>query len=242
METFTLFSTEHFWFIGGGFLGILAHFWFIGGGFLGILALTMVSAFLPKYKFAQFSAIVILLIKIAELSYRHIYVGEPIYSLLPLHMCNLTLIIAILTMLTKSQKLFQLTYFWCLGALFAVITPDIKYSFPHPLTLSFYITHFYLLFAAIYGILFFNFKPTFKGWVNSFITLNIFAFIIFFINKKLGTNYLYINKIPDFSSPLDYFGQWPYYIIVVEIIYLILTYGIYYPFRRKTFKYSTKYF
>ena len=131
METFTLFSTEHFW--------------FIGGGFLGILALTMVSAFLPKYKFAQFSAIVILLIKLAELSYRHIYVGEPIYSLLPLHMCNLTLIIAILTMLTKSQKLFQLTYFWCLGALFAVITPDIKYSFPHPLTLSFYITHFYLL-------------------------------------------------------------------------------------------------
>lgn len=228
METFTLFSTEHFW--------------FIGGGFLGILALTMVSAFLPKYKFAQFSAIVILLIKIAELSYRHIYVGEPIYSLLPLHMCNLTLIIAILTMLTKSQKLFQLTYFWCLGALFAVITPDIKYSFPHPLTLSFYITHFYLLFAAIYGILFFNFKPTFKGWVNSFITLNIFAFIIFFINKKLGTNYLYVNRIPNFSSPLDYFGQWPYYIIIVEIIYLILTYGIYYPFRRKTYKYSTKYF
>lgn len=228
METFTLFSTEYFW--------------FIGGGFLGILALTMVSAFLPKYKFAQFSAIVILLIKIAELSYRHIYVGEPIYSLLPLHMCNLTLIIAILTMLTKSQKLFQLTYFWCLGALFAVITPDIKYSFPHPLTLSFYITHFYLLFAAIYGILFFNFKPTFKGWVNSFITLNIFAFIIFFINKKLGTNYLYVNRIPNFSSPLDYFGQWPYYIIVVEIIYLILTYGIYYPFRRKTYKYSTKYF
>jgi hypothetical integral membrane protein (TIGR02206 family) len=228
METFTLFSTEHFW--------------FIGGGFLGILALTMVSAFLPKYKFAQFSAIVILLIKLAELSYRHIYVGEPIYSLLPLHMCNLTLIIAILTMLTKSQKLFQLTYFWCLGALFAVITPDIKYSFPHPLTLSFYITHFYLLFAAIYGILFFNFKPTFKGWVNAFITLNIFAFIIFFINKKLGTNYLYVNRIPNFSSPLDYFGQWPYYIIVVEIIYLILTYGIYYPFRRKTFKYSTKYF
>ena len=228
METFTLFSTEHFW--------------FIGGGFLGILALTMVSAFLPKYKFAQFSAIVILLIKIAELSYRHIYVGEPIYSLLPLHMCNLTLIIAILTMLTKSQKLFQLTYFWCLGALFAVITPDIKYSFPHPLTLSFYITHFYLLFAAIYGILFFNFKPTFKGWINSFITLNIFAFIIFFINKKLGTNYLYANRIPNFSSPLDYFGQWPYYIIVVEVIYLILTYGIYYPFRRKTYKYSTKYF
>ena len=228
METFTLFSTEHLW--------------FIGGGFLGILALTMVSAFLPKYKFAQFSAIVILLIKLAELSYRHIYVGEPLYSLLPLHMCNLTLIIAILTMLTKSQKLFQLTYYWCLGALFAVITPDIKYSFPHPLTLSFYITHFYLLFAAIYGILFFNFKPTFKGWVNAFITLNIFAFIIFFINKKLGTNYLYINKIPDFSSPLDYFGQWPYYIIVVEIIYLILTYGIYYPFRRKTYKYSTKYF
>lgn len=228
METFTLFSTEHFW--------------FIGGGFLGILALTMLSAFLPKYKFAQFSAVVILIIKLAELSYRHLYNGEAIIELLPLHMCNLTLIFAILTMLTKSQSLFQLTYYWCLGALFAVITPDIKFSFPHPLTLSFYITHFYLIFAAIYGILFFNFKPTFKGWINSFIILNICAFIIFFINKNLGTNYLYINKVPSFSSPLDYFGGWPYYIIVVEIIYLILTYGIYYPFRRKTYKYSTKYF
>ncbi|MDO4588224.1 MAG: TIGR02206 family membrane protein [Fusobacterium sp.] len=228
METFTLFSTEHFW--------------FIGGGFLGILALTMLSAFLPKYKFAQFTAVVIFIIKLAELSYRHIYNGEPITALLPLHMCNLTLIFAILTMLTKSQSMFQLTYYWCLGALFAVITPDIKFSFPHPLTLSFYITHFYLIFAAIYGILFFNFKPTFKGWINSFIILNICAFIIFFINQKLGTNYLYVNRIPSFSSPLDYFGAWPYYIIIVEIIYLILTYGIYYPFRRKTYKYSTKYF
>lgn len=228
METFTLFSTEHFW--------------LIGGGFLGVLALTIVSAFLPKYRFAQISALIILLIKSAELTYRHISLGEPIIGLLPLHLCNLTLIFAILTMLTKSQALFQLTYFWSLGALFAVITPDVKYSFPHPLTLSFYITHFYLIFAAIYGLLFFEYKPTFRGWVDSFIAINILAVIIYFINVKLGTNYLYVNRIPDFSSPLDHFGKWPYYIIVVEAIYLFLTYAIYFPFRRKTYKYSTKYF
>ena len=228
METFTLFSTEHFW--------------LIGGGFLGVLALTIVSAFLPKYRFAQITALIIFTIKAVELTYRHLYMNEPITGLLPLHLCNLALIFAILMMLTKSQGLFQLTYFWCLGALFAVITPDVKYSFPHPLTLSFYITHFYLIFAAIYGLLFFEFKPTFKGWVDAFITINILAVIIYFINVKLGTNYLYVNRIPDFSSPLDYFGKWPYYIIVVEVVYLFLTYAIYFPFRRKTYKYSTKYF
>lgn len=228
METFTLFSTEHFW--------------LIGGGFLGVLALTIISAFLPKYRFAQITALIILIIKSAELTYRHISMGEPIVGLLPLHLCNLTLIFALLTMFTKSQSMFQLTYFWSLGALFAVITPDVKYSFPHPLTLSFYITHFYLIFAAIYGLLFFEYKPTFRGWVNSFISINILAVVIYFINTKLGTNYLYVNRIPDFSSPLDHFGKWPYYIIVVEVIYLFLTYAIYFPFRRKTYKYSTKYF
>lgn len=228
METFTLFSTEHFW--------------LIGGGFLGVLALTIISAFLPKYRFAQITALIILIIKSAELTYRHISMGEPIVGLLPLHLCNLTLIFALLTMFTKSQSMFQLTYFWSLGALFAVITPDVKYSFPHPLTLSFYITHFYLIFAAIYGLLFFEYKPTFRGWVNSFISINVLAVVIYFINTKLGTNYLYVNRIPDFSSPLDHFGKWPYYIIVVEVIYLFLTYAIYFPFRRKTYKYSTKYF
>lgn len=228
METFTLFSTEHFW--------------LIGGGFLGVLALTIISAFLPKHRFAQFTALIILAIKLSELAYRHLYIKEPIIELLPLHMCNLTLIIAILTMLTRSPALFQLTYFWCLGALFAVVTPDVKYSFPHPLTLSFYITHFYLIFAAIYGLLFFEYRPSFRGWFDSFIILNVLALIIYFINSKLGTNYLYVNRIPDFSSPLDHFGKWPYYIIVVEGLYLFLTYAIYFPFRRKTYKYTTKYF
>ena len=129
-----------------------------------------------------------------------------------------------------------------LGAIFAILTPDVKYSFPHPLTLSFYITHFYLIFAAIYGVIFFEFKPTFRGWVDSFVFLNVLAVIIFFINSNLGTNYLYVNRIPDFTSPLDHFGKWPYYIAVVEGIYLILTYAIYFPFRRKTFRYSTKLF
>lgn len=228
MDTFTLFSTEHFW--------------FIEGGFLAVFAFIIIAAFLPRYRFAQFSALIILIIKVTELSYRHFYFGEPIKSLLPLHLCNLTLIFAILMMFTKSPSLFQVTYYWSLGALFAIITPDVKYSFPHPLTLSFYITHFYLIFAAIYGVIFFEFKPTFRGWVDSFIFLNVLAVIIFFINSNLGTNYLYVNRIPDFTSPLDHFGKWPYYIGIVEGIYLVLTYAIYFPFRRKTFKYSTKYF
>ena len=206
MDTFTLFSTEHFW--------------FIGGGFLAVFAFIIIAAFLPRYRFAQVSALIILIIKVSELSYRHFYFGEPIKGLLP------TLIFALLMMFTKSPSLFQVTYYWSLGAIFAILTPDVKYSFPHPLTLSFYITHFYLIFAAIYGVIFFEFKPTFRGWVDSFVFLNVLAVIIFFINSNLGTNYLYVNRIPDFTSPLDHFGKWPYYIAVVEGIYLILTYEI----------------
>ena len=156
---------------------------------------------------------------------------------MPLHLCNITLIFAIFVLLFNVNELFQIVYYWGIGAIFAIATPDVPGPLPNFVTFSFFITHFFILFVPICCILIFNFRPTLKGFWGSFLVLNIFVASIFFLNQKLGTNYLYINRKPEFSSLMKYLGDWPYYIFVEELLYLVLTYLLYLPFRRNKTKY-----
>ncbi|MGL6154222.1 MAG: TIGR02206 family membrane protein [Cetobacterium sp.] len=224
MENFTLFSSTHFYYLGGYFLFIL-------------FGLAFATFFNNKKKYAQIVALLILILKLSELYYRHTVFKEPIISLLPLHLCNLALIVALIATIFQIKFLNQIVYFWMPGAFFALITPEVKYSFPNIWNISFFLTHFYLFFVVFYEIIYFKFKATKEGLITSFLILNILALIIYFINSKLGTNYLYINYLPTFDSPLKYFGPWPYYILITEGIYLVLSFILYFPFRdKKLFK------
>lgn len=229
METFKLFSNEHF---------VL-----IFSNVVFFLFLLFIANFFDKKYFAKISALLILALKLTELSYRHLYNNEEIFELLPLHLCNITLIFIIIMMLSGSKTLFQLCFYWSVGAIFAVATPDVKYSFPNFMTMSFFITHFYIIFAVAYFYIYFNFRPAIWGYFTAFFTINIICLGVYFLNVHLGTNYLYVNRVPSFSSPLNYFGEWPYYIIVVELIYIILTYLLYLPFRSRAVKFGkTKFY
>ncbi|MGK4198987.1 YwaF family protein [Fusobacterium sp. HC1336] len=229
METFKLFSNEHF---------VL-----IFSNIIFFIFLLFIANFFDKRHFAKITAIVIFILKLAELSYRHLYNNEEIFELLPLHLCNITLIFVIIMMLSGSKSLFQLCFYWSVGAIFAVATPDVKYSFPNFMTVSFFITHFYILFAVAYFYLYFSFRPAIWGYFTAFFTINIICLGVYFLNVHLGTNYLYVNRVPSFSSPLNYFGEWPYYIIVVELIYIILTYLLYLPFKSRAVKFGkTKFY
>lgn len=229
METFKLFSNEHF---------VL-----IFSNIIFFIFLLFIANFFDKRYFAKITAIVIFILKLAELSYRHLYNNEEIFELLPLHLCNITLIFVIIMMLSGSKSLFQLCFYWSVGAIFAVATPDVKYSFPNFMTVSFFITHFYILFAVAYFYLYFSFRPAIWGYFTAFFTINIICLGVYFLNVHLETNYLYVNRVPSFSSPLNYFGEWPYYIIVVELIYIILTYLLYLPFKSRAVKFGkTKFY
>ena len=180
----------------------------------------------------------IIVIKAVELIIRHGVYGETILELLPIHLCNITLILAVIGMIFPSKELFQVIFYWSFGALAAILFPDARVSFPNFVGISFFITHFFIIFVVLYQLIFLGYRPNLKGLVGSFVCINIFAGAVFKINEILGTNYMYINYKPAFQSPLDYFGPWPHYIIIVEIIYLVLGFISYLPFRKKHYKYS----
>lgn len=217
-----------------------SHLLYLLGYSVFTLIIFFVLSLTGRKNTGKFSALVIAVLKVSELAYRHYTLKEELTSLLPLHLCNIALMTGIAFMLTYNNLLFQLTYFWSIGSIFALLTPEVRYKFPDFLHISFFVTHFYLFFIMLYGVFRLKIKPTLSGLILSFFTINLIAVGVFFINLDLGTNFMYLNYKPGFSSPLDYFGDWPYYLIPVEGLFLILSFIFYLPFKnKKNLKYST---
>jgi uncharacterized membrane protein YwaF len=70
--------------------------------------------------------------------------------------------------------------------------------------------------------------------------VNIYAAIIYPINMLLGTNFLYINGKPATASILDMLPAWPYYLIYMELIGIVVFMLLYLPFIIKDWRARVK--
>ena len=226
-DKFILFSNEH----------LIT----VGIGFISCILLVFLGFFTEKKAtFAKIVAIAVLGVKIAELLFRHHYYGETVAELLPLHLCPIVIILSIFMMFFHSEVLFQLVYFWSIGAFFAILMPDIRDGMSNFASQSFFITHFFILFSTAYAFVHFRFRPTKAGFLCSFLLLVTLAFIMYFVNNKLGTNFLYVNHPPVTKSLMDFMGPWPYYIFSLAGIDIAISFFMYLPFRKnKKSKYGS---
>lgn len=224
-DKFILFSNEH----------LIT----VGIGFISCILLVFLGFFTEKKAtFAKIVAIAVLGVKIAELLFRHHYYGETVAELLPLHLCPIVIILSIFMMFFHSEVLFQPVYFWSIGAFFAILMPDIRDGMSNFASQSFFITHFFILFSTAYAFVHFRFRPTKAGFLCSFLLLVTLAFIMYFVNNKLGTNFLYVNHPPVTKSLMDFMGPWPYYIFSLAGIDIAISFFMYLPFRKNK---KTKY-
>ena len=226
-DKFILFSNEH----------LIT----VGIGFISCILLVFLGFFTEKKAtFAKIVAIAVLGVKIAELLFRHHYYGETVAELLPLHLCPIVIILSIFMMFFHSEFLFQPVYFWSIGAFFAILMPDIRDGMSNFASQSFFITHFFILFSTAYAFVHFRFRPTKAGFLCSFLLLVTLAFIMYFVNNKLGTNFLYVNHPPVTKSLMDFMGPWPYYIFSLAGIDIAISFFMYLPFRKnKKSKYGS---
>jgi hypothetical integral membrane protein (TIGR02206 family) len=54
--------------------------------------------------------------------------------------------------------------------------------------------------------------------------------VVFGLNFALGSNYLFIMRPPDTPSLIDMLGPWPWYILSIEAIAIILCLLLYLPY------------
>ncbi len=151
---------------------------------------------------------------------------------LPLQLSDIAVILAIVMLLTKSFKVFQFMYFAGLGSsIQAILTPDLgPYSFPHFRFIQFFVSHGGVVLACLIMVWACKYRPTISSMWLTVLIVNIYAACIFFINKSLGANYLYIMRKPKNASLLDYLGTWPWYLLSIELVMIASFYLLYSPF------------
>lgn len=151
---------------------------------------------------------------------------------LPLYLCSLIAIIIPFFSIYRKYWMFEILVFWIIaGTLQGVITPDIAVGFPSLDYFRYWIVHLGLLSIIFYAIFVFKMKPKFKSVFKSFFALQLYVVLIVLINSLLDANYFYLNEKPKSASLLDYFGDWPYYIIMTQLIIIplfLLIYLIFY--------------
>jgi hypothetical integral membrane protein (TIGR02206 family) len=138
---------------------------------------------------------------------------------MPLSTCNLFAILAPWLFWRPVLRYFEVVYFLVMaGTLQAVISPDLYVGFPTYGFFKYWITHVGLVVIVIHYMVNFELYPTGKGILKTFLWLNIYVLALMPINLLLDANYFYLLEKPVNASVLDYFGPWPIYILVAEIL------------------------
>mgnify|MGYP005991765595 CR=1 FL=1 len=166
-----------------------------------------------------------------------IYSGEFNYQEhLPFHLCSfIALIIPVLSLKRKFLH-FEVLFFLILTGTFqSLITPS-SYNFLNFEFFRYWMVHAGLVIFMMYATFIYKMRPTLKSVWKSFLGMQIYMILMFILNFFLGSNYFYTNRKPEAASMLDWFGEWPYYVIVVELIvipYFLLMYLPFYLTRNK---------
>jgi hypothetical integral membrane protein (TIGR02206 family) len=167
---------------------------------------------------------------VSEMSYYWRMVGVPALEPtptrdLPLSVCGWALILCSYMMVTRSQSLFDVAYFWLFSAsIFAVITPT-TISFTGPTRFRYY--QFWCVHTLGYiGIFYMMFvhklRPTVRSIIRSASLLAVLAVIAAVANALIGegANYLFMARPESAPSILDILP--PNYALRVGIMVLAI--------------------
>lgn len=153
-------------------------------------------------------------------------------AMLPLWLCSLTSWTMPLTLLLRRNWHFQFLYpLGFIGAWMALLQPDLmQYGFPHFRFIQFTFVHGTLVLAIVFAIFGLGFRPQIRWFPRILLWFNLYWLFCAFINPLVGGNYLYTaGKLPT-PSLLDYLGPWPFYLLAMEVLGILLCLIAYLPF------------
>ena len=68
------------------------------------------------------------------------------------------------------------------------------------------------------------------SWLKSFVALNVILVFLMPLDFLIDANYMYLKEPPAVNHPLVS-GDWPYYLVNLEFVFLILLYFTYSLFK-----------
>lgn len=150
---------------------------------------------------------------------------------LPLNLCDWAQGALIAALLTRSQRAYELGYFWGLGGtLQAVMTPDLPSGFPDPQFLLFMLDHAGLIAALLYMTWGSRMRPQRSSLPRVILATLMYVAVAGIADYVLGTNYGFLRGKGDHVSLLSFLAPWPWYIGELVVMGLVSVAIYYAPF------------
>ena len=162
--------------------------------------------------------------------------GQPMFpDHLPLELCDLSMWLVVIALLTLKPAVFDLAYYFALaGASMSLLTPDMPPSYPALLAVQFFADHGLLVVAILYLVWSGQARPRPGSVLRAMLALNICAAFVGTFDFIFYTNYMFIRAKPQTVSLLTFFGPWPWYLLATEGVGVVLFLLLYLPFRQTT--------
>ena len=152
---------------------------------------------------------------------------------LPFHLCRLMLFNTIILFLTQNQIAFELLLFiGMVGGFHSLLTPELTHGSELVLLIDYFLVHGSLVAAPLYCIFVLGMRPRKMAWLKSFFYLQFFVVVVAIIDYLLDANYMYLAMKPEVDNPF-LIGDWPYYIVGLELATLLHAFLVYIPFYMK---------
>jgi len=157
--------------------------------------------------------------------------GLPLRHLLPLHLCDISILLAPVVLLTANRTVYELLYFWGIGgAVQAIATPIVWWGFPDPSCVLFFLGHGLILTSALYATAVMRLRPAPRSILRVWLITNAYGLAIIALNWALDTNYLFLNWKPATPSLLDLMGPGHWYWLPLDLVALVVILLCYLPF------------
>ena len=150
---------------------------------------------------------------------------------LPLQMCDLTSLAAPLVLITRVRYLRTVLYFWGLGlSIQALITPTIEEGPAYIAFWLFWLTHAAIIGIAIYDLIAWRYRPTFRDAGIAILACAIWLLIVLAVDLPLHANYGYVgNTTPDRPTAIDKLGPWPLRVYKMSAAAILLFLAMWFP-------------
>lgn len=187
------------------------------------IVFTKIPKYIPQKFLNSYTTslgIFLILLKIFDTFILLKYEGYRFIEALPLHICNISLIVGALFLITRKEILFNILYFFSFGAILAIIFPDFSTFNIWYYPFIYMTTHTFEYITIIYSLIYLNVSVTKQGYDATKIFMSILIFINLIINYNFNTNYMFLNNYA--SSFLSFIKPIWLYNILIIITYFIV--------------------
>lgn len=151
---------------------------------------------------------------------------------MPLHICGVAVLLTAWTLLLRSEKTYEIAYFWGLvGAANAVLTPGgLAVDFPQYRFFQYFIAHSGIVTGVLFATWGLGMRPTLRGMFRAFGYLCGFAAFVGVVNTVLGSNFMWLSEPPPGTVSPFFAAPWPWYLPILAGVGFVMFFLVLSPF------------